>query len=384
MIYLAIFFLLTFFSLVHDFAHVRKGSDFSYFLSYVVLVSLAAFRYKVGGDTYNYMFMHEFLPSLTEVFSTEVGIEKLQPMWILFSATAKSINDEFYVLQLLHALIVNASIFLFISKNTAHRHTAVLFYYFSIYPYFNFEILRESLAVACFLTSIGFYNSRRWGIYYLINTVAFMFHFSATILLLLPLLQPLKPRIAVMPLIFLACALLNPVMTELIQSTPATALLGFYSGYSDYRYTVWGLLSLFLFSFLAPLLIAHVARNTFRIECSYYDMIGKGLLFASLTPLLYIFARFSNYFSIFFVLLSSEILHRVVHTRSTHPMRALYTPVVFVCFLGLFTFRYFGDTSKLVPSTRWYSYWYPYYSIFDPDEDPVRERLTSATNANLQ
>lgn len=36
---------------------------------------------------------------------------------------------------------------------------------------------------------------------------------------------------------------------------------------------------------------------------------------------------------------------------------------------------YFSDTSHLVTNSRWYSKWYPYYTIFDKKIDKTREDI---------
>lgn len=384
MIYFTIFLFLLFLAIAYDFLNIKKGRDFSYFLSYLILVLLSGFRYKVGGDTYNYMYTHEYLPNMSNLFIVEVGIAKLQPLWLLLSAVAKSISEDFYVLQIIHALIVNAAIFIFIKQNTHQKHTGILFYYFALYPYFNFEIMRESLAIACFLTSIKYYNKDRWVPYYVLTAVAFSFHLSAVLLFFLPLIKRVSINLYFIPIVFVISSLLNPAVLWMVNTSIAANILGYAVGYAENNYTIWGLVSLFLFFVLNPLLITIIARDVFKIDSNYYGLAKSGLLIVSLMPLFYIFFRFYNYFSILFVLLAAGVLQKLNRSKRNLELKPVLLPIVFGMFVFIYTVRYFGNTSDLAQGTRWYSFWYPYYSIFDPNLDPSREQLVHSMQMQIQ
>lgn len=384
MTYIFILMVLALFALFYDVLNVREGREISYWGAYLILVCLAGFRFKVGGDTYNYMYTHELLPNLSNLLSTEVGIAKLQPLWLLLSAASKSIGEEFYILQLIHAILVNAAIFHFIQQNTPSRHTGVLFYSFSLYPYFNFEILRESLAIACFLMAINSYTKKHWLKYYTITIIAFLFHISAIILFLLPIIKGIEIRNKYIPLVFLVSAALNPIATQILSSSIISNLIGFLAGYTENTYSLWGLVSLFVFFTLIPLSISFIGQDAFKINRPYASLIQTGLLFSSLIPLFYIFFRFYNYFSILFVLLASEICIKITQKRSIRKIAPVTLPIVVSAFFFLYTIRYFGDTSDLAQGTRWYNYWHPYYSIFNPETDQNRERLMNAMHSQLR
>lgn len=379
MIYLFVFLALAFFAIAHDFMNVRTGRGLSYFCAYLILVSLAAFRYKVGGDTYNYMYVHEFLPDLSHLFSAEVGIAKLQPLWLLLTAIAKSIDEEFYVMQGLQALLVNAAIFVFIKQNTNYRHTAILFYYAALYPYFNFEILRESLAISCFLMSVKHYNASRWGAYYFFVVLAFLFHVSAIVMLFLPLIKSLQIKPYFGLVVFLVSAMLNPVFSSLLSIPLISSILGYAASYITYDYTLLGLVTLFLYFALFPAVMFNWAKCALKIDVGYYKIANNGMLIMSCIPLLNIFFRFYNYFAIFFLLLAVEILHKVFRSNRSFSLRAINAPLLIVVFLLFYSSRYFVDTSHRASETRWYSYWFPYYSVFDPEVDVDRERLVYAS-----
>ena len=71
---------------------------------YIILVALAAFRFRVGGDTYYYMLVYDILPTFSEIFSSDLVLVKLQPLWLLLNSTSKWIGPDFFVFQIIHAL----------------------------------------------------------------------------------------------------------------------------------------------------------------------------------------------------------------------------------------------------------------------------------------
>lgn len=376
MIYILILMVLALFALMYDVLNVREGRGISYWGAYLILVCLAGFRFKVGGDTYNYMYTHEVVPDLSNLFSTEVGIAKLQPLWLIFSATAKSIGNEFYILQFLHGITVNAVVFLFISKNTNFRHTGALFYYFALYPFFNFEILREALAVCCFLIAIPYYTNRNWIRYYALITAAFLFHLSAVFLFLLPIIRNRNFKPTELLMSFLAAAMLNPLFQATISSSSLTDLLGFaIGGYAEYNYTLLGLASIFALYLLVPLGLSRAVDRKFRVNVKYGEVANKGLLIAALIPLLFIFYRFFNYFSLLYLLMACEVANRLVKERKIRKIQLVTVPLVFSIALIFYAGRYFSDTSEMVASTRWHIRWHPYHSMFDPITVPDRDRM---------
>ena len=376
MIYFIILVVLALFALLYDVLNIREGGSVIYWGAWLLLVCLAGFRYKVGGDTYNYMTIYQILPNLQNILNDDLGIAKLQPLWLFFTAIAKSIGDDFYIFQFLHAIVVNAAIFFFIYKNTNYRFTAILLYYFSFYPMFNFELLRESLAVCCFLASIKYYINKNWIKYHLIITAAFLFHFSAVFLYFLPFIRSSNPKPKSLILIFIIAALLSPFLDAPINSLAEVPLLGQIVGeYAEYKYSFLGLISIFFFYLFTPLILSSIVTKNIEINSNCLILARKWLLIGAITPLLFIFYRFFNYFSMVFIIILCEVGHGVIKNIRPRSSKFLITLMLFFSALIFGTGGFFKDTSDLVPATRWYIRWYPYHSIFDPITVPERDRL---------
>lgn len=375
MIYLGIFLYLGFLAVYYDHGHAKGGKALNYAIAYCLLVGLAGFRYKVGGDTYNYMYTHEFMPSLWGLFDDSLGIEKLQPLWLLLSAIAKSIGEDFFILQLMHAIIVNGVIFEHVKKNTTARFSTIFLYYFTLYPYFNFEILRESLAIACFLPAIKHYNNRHWGKYYFLSLLAFLFHLSAIFLFLLPFLRNIRVKPYTVLPVFALCALLNPLVMTLMASIGLTEGAFRAAGeYTEYNYTLFGLVALFLMYVVYPGSVFQISKST-HSQGIYSEIASKALLVGAITPLFFIFYRFFNYFGFIFVVLFAESLQKLHSMRQLRPFSPIVVIFAFGLFLVFHTARFMSDTSDLATGSRWYQRWIPYHSIFDPVSEPVRDQM---------
>ena len=183
MIYLIIGLILT---LSIFFFEKKKNTDFFYWSLCVLLVLLAGLRNFVGGDTIGYMLMWDSLPKFNENFDFFSLTNLYQPFWYIINAFAKYIYDDFVTIQILLAIILNFSIFRLFDKYSNYRFSCVLIYYLMTYAYFNFEILRESLSISILIISIPFLIDKKWTKYFLLSTIAFLFHTSAIILFFLP------------------------------------------------------------------------------------------------------------------------------------------------------------------------------------------------------
>lgn len=378
MIYAFIITLILICVFLYDFVGIDLFKDLSYYILLIMLILIAGFRYKVGGDTYNYMLVYDILPNISELVAgaSDVGFLKLQPFWLLLTAIARSINEDFLVLQIIHAIIVNVAIFYFIKTNTKYIFTSVFFYSVIYYPYFNFEIMRESLAVVTFLLSLKYYLSSRWFYYYILCFIAFMFHLSAIILFFLPLINNINIDLKKISLVFILGVIFNKFFSNFILSLLFDSrLVAAVQEYSEYTYSLWGLIYILLFLVLYPWLILKISKNVLNINSRYYELLNISLVVGASTTMYFIFFRFINYFTPLFVLLLGDILHAQYIKFRHHSFRGLLVFFTLALFLGIHCSRYFTIIKDYEPLTRWYSRWYPYHSVINKIDDPVRENL---------
>ncbi|PZX50266.1 EpsG-like putative glucosyltransferase [Algoriphagus ratkowskyi] len=381
MIYLLIILYLLFFAFLYDYTNFTKGNSVIYRLSFIIFVLLAGFRYRVGGDTINYMMVYDELPNLYEMFSTNVPYVKLQPFWILVVAISKTVSNEFFILQLLQASIVNYAIFNFAKSYTKFKHTYLFLYFVCFYGYFNFEIMREALAISIFLLSIEYLQNNKLRIYFIYCIIALMFHYSAIILFFFPYLLKNKLSYILIVFVLLFGVFFNSIFYSIITSLSFNnGLVDTLISYSDYKYTFNGLISLVILYFVYPYCVEYLNNRYNSYHKLNNSYIRLYLLLGVLSTVFFIFFRFTNYlFPLIFIYITN-IAHSFFRISS---FRSYYR-VVSVCFLifvvGLNTSKYFVIQYTGMNEIRWYSKWYPYYSIFNKEEDTKREVLWDFNN----
>ena len=199
MIYFIVFFYLLFCVIRYDVYEKQRYFKFHYIALFVLFSLIAGLRWRLGVDTVKYMndFQYEMV-SLTQLNLKYIIESRYQPFWVLLNAFCKSF-DSFVLLQLLVSAFFQSAIFYFLYHACKKPFTALIIYYMYNYLYFSMEIMRESLAIACFLYGILGLNKNAIAKYYIWATCAFMFHFFAAFLFLIPVLLskcvPLKRKI---------------------------------------------------------------------------------------------------------------------------------------------------------------------------------------------
>lgn len=379
MIYLLCFLYLAGLAFAYDFGGARVGRRFNYFMALTMLILVAGFRYKVGGDTNNYMYFYQFTPPLSGLLGYGDLREKIQPLWFLFSSVAKTFSTSFYALQVMQALVVNIAIFIFFRRVTKYYFTAILIYAVGAYPYFNFEIMREALAVSFFLFAYPAYRDGRWRTFYFFAAVAFFFHASAFILFFLPLLRRRQPPVVLAPIVFGVGILLGPLLRGYIGANVSLNwMMNYASTYADYTATAKGLISLFLLFVVFPIFLFQASGMAPEKDNPIRALIVTGIWIGAITSSFFIFYRFLNYFTPIYMVVACMAVHRLYRARGAPPLRMLMASAILVTVFGFYSFRYFSNTSNLIRGSRWYSYWYPYYSILDERVDPTREAMLRA------
>lgn len=378
MIYIIILLYIALLSFLYEFSNVRLFKSVNKWCLFITLVSLAGFRYRVGGDTYYYMLLFELLPEISEVFSANTGLVKLQPLWLFLNGISKAISPEFYVFQLIHALIVNSVVFYFFGKHSRYFFTSILFYYFIFYGSYNFEILRESLAICVFLLGFIFLLEKKWIKYFLLVSISFGFHYSAIILFFLPFFLRINLTIGRVTLFSIFAIILNFYIVKIVASVSGIDGISVtLATYSDYTYSIFGLLAILLLKIVYPFSVlkfnqrygVNSENNKLLVFTEFYILGGI------LSLMFYIFFRSANYFLPFFVVLLVDTVHQIARSKLFKDFKITSAVVIFISIFFIHTHGYFIDTSHKVASSLWINQWYPYYSIFDPKKDPIREEL---------
>ena len=376
--YLIVFFYLLIGFFVFDLLKIRFSKSRVWIIfGYVLFVSLAGFRFRIGFDTINYMRYFEEMDSLIGLSNQSFEIQRFQPLWVILVAISKSISREFYMLQLVVALFFNYCVFKFLSDNKVLGFFSMALYFSTYYFYFNFEILRESISVGIFLLSLNYYLTRSWWKYYLLITISFFFHSSAFVLFLFPIFNYVNRKFLI---IFLICFITWIIFDFSVFFDFLVSVFMFESSFSYY--------DIYLQS-LSNLNIKGVILDVFKVVLVplflYAMNVHSGERMQRLRPFLLlsfvvgvlslfipIFVRINSYFYIIYLMFISDYFYHKFFVRKNN----LYFNLSL--FLVLFGFYWNLLTVSLDRNDKQSSHklirrYLPYSHVFNPQTDQIRE-----------
>lgn len=358
---------------------VYKCITYKYFAFYAfvfLLICLNVFSYQIGGDTPNYIYSWEneyrsiFEVNLFDEFDLRI---KERPGWIMLTSFLKGICDNFIILRLVLACWVNLIVAYFIRCNTRFIFSALLIYFVAIYFNYNFEILRESIAITFFLLSYKYFVNRLWVKYFSCFLCAFMFHESSLIMLIIPLFVLVNKlsnkQVMIMVLGIYVILMLVDLVSLLIKIVPEN--FSFYMKFQAYMESEFysaSKVSNRLLSFFASVFFPFVAFYVLRKYSGnkqFSIIILLSIIFNILTLSVFIFYRFSNYILLPLSIAYLEVFSLVSKKFILGKNRlALFVPILSIYLIYKVDNVYFsGKENEL--GLRFYDRYYPYTFIFD-------------------
>lgn len=341
-----------------------------YWFACFCLILFMGLRYRVGGDSIIYMdnFMYE--KNLKDLTTDDLFKTKYAPLWVLFSSFCKTIFDDFTAVQLIHSTFVNIVIFLFFKKYTHYKFTAVLFYFYLYFLYYNTEVLRASVATCFFLLSFDYYKKGKWIPYYVFSIIAFLFHFHAALFFLLPLAKFFKKisfnfySISLLLIIVIAIQFafnFVPIIQIAVSDfNQASYLVEYYSeGRSIYNSNLNGIIMHIIYHIPYLYLLWYNRQSKdIDIYCLFVTFIIFSLMGISLSTIM---NRSRD-------LLGPILI--VVMARSLEPISKLvifrYLRVVSLALILFWKVDYYMFAER-------YKLWYPYSSVFDKKKERNKE-----------
>lgn len=342
----------------------------------VCLVMIIGFRYKVGGDTYNYMTYFEWSPTLAnwEPFDAS-GFE---PGFSLITSAIKTYFDDIYVYQTIISFIFTVLLMRFIRLNTPYKFLGMMLVFFSMYLYFATEIIRESLAVVGGLTIYPLVEKKKYILYGLLVILLSSFHASALIFLIFPLAKNMRfneTYIVILIAFLIFSFALFPLLEYLSHYYIFKKLLR-YVDQINVGYAWKGFR--FIYFCLLPLCVLYVNKNRFKVQIKYEGIICLQILFGiGLWIIPIIFQRLINYTIIFYLVSLSQIAGTVLRSKEyenyygkikCNMRRQTVTTLLVLTLLA---------HSSYYIHLGFYERYIPYHSIFDPIEVPERSKFVA-------
>lgn len=373
MIYFVVLFLLLSGVLFFDPKSRKRGSLY-FWLCYLILVLLFGLRYRVGGDTLNYIVKYKYIAPLPDLTLLDFLLLQMEPGFAALMAFFKQFTDDFYCVQLAESAFVNFVWFWIIDKYVSRRFLAISLYYVMFSFYFNTEIMREAIAVGLFVIAYRELLKKRIIKYYMILLIGITFHYSCIFMILIPIM---RRYITNEKRMWIVCIIL---FTSTLFVAPLLQYLGGYllakvERNASYTFSVYGMMGSFVKTILFPWIVG-------RLYLKYVDPSPQSeqrrliLIYITIGSLALgnfsILMRLTNYIQPFFLVILVLVLERIAFGKFKQPVLAM----ILCCFIWIsYLNAYFKDMSQTTRGARYYCIWYPYYSIFDEQEDLMRENF---------
>lgn len=352
-----------------------NNSKSAYWFLYLLFVFIAGFRYNLGNDTYAYTQEFKNFPTLFELDIKYIRESNYLLNLIIFETLIGIITNSFYLFEITLASFVNFSVSRFIKSNSKKPFFSILLYYLLFYLNLNMEILRESVCISLLLLAFPLIGRKQYFKFYVIASIAFLFHNSGIILFIIPLFIGLKLNkrkyiIIIISLLVLS-GFISVFFSNIIQNI--TTLYTFSQfGYFDSLGSVGT-----TFNTQILLFIKYVALPTIILFFFYHyiDDIERKLIFLYIaSSILYlqifIFYRVRDYFLIFLIISFTNGLITRFSNQIHHQVIKGFALVIFL-YITLFRVYY---SSTNYDGMQLYLHYYPYNSILNEDIPQSRLR----------
>lgn len=361
----------------YDFNNKNRGRDILYHIILFLVIFTSTFANHMGYDCPKYQDAFEqVLPTLnnfSEGFD-DFAILRWQLGFAFFASLCKSIVPSFYFFKFVYACVVNITIFSFFRKHTEHLFMAIIFYLLLQGFYFNFEILREALAVAIFIWAYKYIFEKKWLIYYGLCTLALMFHTSAFITFFVPLIMLLKVGSKYATVIMLVlngvligissqmASVVGDVMAldETIESGFSTYLNSEFHSSNRFSFSSFSTWATIMIDVILSISMLYILPQKGIVK-DYFPLMFIAILLVIPAKSFLILFRFTNYFMVFKILFYIEMFKYISKNISVRPYYILF---VMVCFLYVGYFFYQKNFTRNDYGYRSIESIYPYRSIF--------------------
>ncbi|WP_038335981.1 MULTISPECIES: EpsG family protein [Empedobacter] len=376
-VYLLILLFILFGVFNFDLLNNKAGKNLYIIFSFIFLALMSAFRYRVGGDSIAYEIYFDGLPKLNDVWYYFFNENKngYQPFWLILNGLVKEFGGNVYDFQMLHAIIFNTLLYIYLKRETKYSLTFLLFFYCSfLYFYFAFEIQRESLAIGFFLINIKNLENNNWVKYYLLAIVSFMFHMSAIVIFIFPLfkLVRINRKIVVtlvligIPLTFLKSTFLNFFSIFLVlDSMKAKADV-----YSQGDFSTIGLLSFYFVRVILPLPFVLFLSRKKNNEKPNVGLLFGFIIISIFAQIIVGFERFINYIYIWIIVEFINEMYSIRFKKLVIIRKYIYR----LSFIGMLSFIIlFKIFSVDNYGNKYLSIFFPYENVFTKQKNEERE-----------
>ena len=386
MIYLFILFLILVGVFRYDFSSKKPHHKEIYYRYILVsFILMSGLSYKVGSDINAYMAEFSIVNYDNVIDADFFALTNKQPLWLLLENVCKTVVNDFAFMKIVISIFVCIVFFRFFQDNTRYYFSSLLAYFFMISFDVNFNILRQSIAMAFFLIAYSCMTKNKALLTYLFVTLAVMFHNSAIILLIVPLLTKINLHrvpflswaiaigTSIVLLFFMSYSGLLQGLTMVIQSDDFNTFAEIYDS-SEYGTSSVRIVSVifyvFLHSFIYYYLVKFKYPNLLIWMFVFYTVI---FLLSYSIPIL---GRIKLYFIPFYIVAVIELIYKYTKENKSAKNMSVVTAVLLMLFIFP-SVKYFFTINPRYNDMQLIQY-YPYHSIIDKGVEQKRESLFPA------
>lgn len=399
MVYLLVIIALIILSYQYDYLKKTNHKKMWYFIMLLVFILIAGLRYRLGVDSIRYERGFTFYPSLSELTSYDLFLSSHQPLYMLLSATARSISEEFWVLQMLHSILVNVVVFRFLRLNTKNIFISILFYFIFLYNSYLFEVMRESCAVCMLLLGWEFLKKDNWKTFTIFIFLATLFHISALPLLILPILRFFRiwnhikvNKFAIIYLLvvyfigkFIQHMFFDYIIQlNLIESVTDKAYRYADTDLADSQINIFGIIESCIRQIFFPFVSCIILKKQKWLDKNVESMLFICFILIVMSFAISLLYRYNNYFYPFAIIVLSNAIYlkKVYFTNKVYIPLGTFKISLFVIFIiAIIHIR--ACFLAPIDSTNLKNYmrYYPYANILTKQIDKNRESLFLYYNA---
>jgi hypothetical protein len=352
----------------------RKNNKVFYFFFSCFIISLAALRYKTGGDWIAY----------TSWFNNGFSDRTIEPGFVFINVVFKSIFNNYFIMQFSINVLCGFLILRFICQHSEYPIFTLLLYFINYYIIVDMAIIRQHIAMAIIVCSYKYIEKRQLIPFLLLIAFAMQFHVSAIIVILLYFFNK-HIHILASILIILAGIMINffgrdmlLILFDLlsyIKILPERLILMLnylqnekMSGIGIYRFG----LSFFAKSLIVILTVVSYYNNNTKKPIIFNSFLC-GFIFDCMSRNIYILYRFPMYFYIcggglimYNYLFNNKLFNKLFS------LKYIFIVSCLLYHLMPFYINFWGKKNYSGFLLR--ELYTPYYSVFSPNDDPLRKR----------
>lgn len=395
MVYLILILLLSFLTFYYDYSGNIKGKNFWIGIIAFIFILIGTLHYRVGADTISYENFYNTLSPLNYLTEKEISSSRYAPGFIVLASFTKLFSPDLVLLNFIYSSFVCGVVIWFMQKHTKHIFFALLMFFLFCYTLLIFEQIREAIAVGVFLIAWQYFVKRKWIYWYALSFLAVMFHTSAMIMFILPII--LLPGInqlfifgkrtfLISVLVLLIAIILSTTFSKYIELLAVTqSMEDMTQGYANTHY-VEGKLNIIGFAghfirnifypFIAMICLKDYHKNgeitkelksiiSFAIISIYISILSSGV------PII---GRYNNYFFFFPIIVVSDWVFSYLKIGVRKIRLSFVYWVIFLLPMFAMQFYSYMGTIDRAGKYKGYMKYYPLTTFIDKEKDADKEK----------